>query len=86
MTPAVAAFLKENPLVVLDRKGRMHGLIVVDDAEKVSAKMRADWEKHYFTPGLDSLRIYSVSTFATGRADIARPYLLIPIDTGRQRG
>jgi hypothetical protein len=80
-TPAVSQFLKENPFVVVDRDGDLHGLIIVDDPHNVSAETRQEWEKRYVTPGLRSLLIRSVSDFAAGSLDASDPGVVIPISS-----
>jgi hypothetical protein len=62
-TPAVSQFFKENPFVVVDKSGKLHGLIVVDDPHNVSAETRQEWEKRYATPGLSSLCVRSINDF-----------------------
>lgn len=78
-TPAVSNFLKENPCIVVDEDGKLHGLIVVDDLHNVSPEAKKEWEKRYVTPGLDSLIIRSVSSFANGPVEASMPDLVIPI-------
>jgi hypothetical protein len=78
-TPAVSRFLKENPVIVVDKNGKLHGLIIVDDPHNVPAETRKEWEKRYATPGLSSLLIRSVSSFADEPANINDPDLVIPI-------
>jgi hypothetical protein len=63
-TPAVSQFLKENPCIVVDEDGELHGLIIVDDLRSVSAGTKEEWERRYSTPGLSSLLIRSVNDFA----------------------
>jgi hypothetical protein len=85
-TPAVSRFLKENPFVVVDKKGELHGLIIVDDPHNVPAKARKEWEKRYVTPGLTSLLIRSVSNFAEQPANHNDPDLVIPIPSNSTSG
>ncbi len=59
--PAVRQFLKGNPFITVDGKGRLQGLIVVDDPEKVSPETIAEWHNLYETPGLNSLIIRSIA-------------------------
>ena len=73
-TPAVSQFLKENPFVVVDRDGKLHGLIVVDDPHDVSTETKQEWDKRLVTPGLSSLLIRSVDDFTAGSADVNDPY------------
>lgn len=77
-TPAVSWFLKEKHLIVVDRDGRLHGLIVVDDPHAVPAETRKEWEKCYATPGLGSLLIRSVTSFAVEPASVSDPDWVIP--------
>lgn len=79
ITPAVSQFLKENPFIVVDEKGGLHGLITVDDIHDVSDETKKEWEKDYVTPGLSSLLIRSVSDFAKEPAYVNNPDLVIPI-------
>jgi len=75
----VSQFLKENPFIVVDKAGKLHGLVIVDDPHNVPAKTRKGWEKRYATPGLSSLLIRSVSNFAKEPANVNDPDLVIPI-------
>jgi hypothetical protein len=79
ITPAVSHFLKETPFIVVDKDGKLHGLIIADDPHNVSPETRKEWEKHYVTPGLSSLLIRSVSSFAEKPAKVNDPDLVIPI-------
>lgn len=79
VTPAVSQFLKENPFVVIDEDGKLHGLIVVDDTHNVPAETRGEWEGRYITPGLSSLLVHSVSNFADSSANVSAPDLVISI-------
>ena len=56
-TPGTSCFLKDNPFVVIDRAGELHGLIIVDDPDNVPAETQKEWIKRYATPGLTSLLI-----------------------------
>jgi hypothetical protein len=79
ITPAVSRFLKENPVIVLDADEELHGLIVVDDVHDVSEEAKEEWKNRYVTPGLSSLRVREVSSFAL-QADAAHVLeLVIPI-------
>jgi hypothetical protein len=78
-TPAVSCFLKENPFIVVDKDGKLHGLIMVDDLHNVSPEIKKKWEKDYATPGLSSLLIHSVSHFAQGHTNVNESALVIPI-------
>jgi len=78
-TPAVSYFLKENPCIVMDGDGRLHGLIFVDDPHTVSAETMEEWKKHYVTPGLSALLVRSVGSFAGDQAEPNVPDLIIPI-------
>jgi len=79
ITPAVSRFLKENSFIVVDKSGKLHGLIIVDEPHNVSAETRKEWEKRYVTPGLSSLLIRSVRNFAEEPANVKDPDLVIPI-------
>lgn len=80
VTPAVADWLKLHPLIVLDEDHALHGLITVDDVAQVTAEMRNEWTKHYMTPGLKSLLVYTVDQFAAGEVGTAPPQLILPIE------
>lgn len=82
ITPAVSQFLKENPLIVVDKDGKLHGLIVVDDPHNIPAETRNEWERRYVTPGLSSLLIRSVSYFAKEPSNANSQDLVIPIPPG----
>ncbi len=86
ITPAVSRFLKENPLIVVDENGKLHGLVIVDDAHSISADTREEWEKEYATPGLSSLLICSMECFAEGASWDWQPDLVIPISCGSNSG
>lgn len=77
-TPAVSQFFRENPLIVVDEDGKLHGLITVDDPHDISAETKEEWEKRYATPGLSSLLIRSVNDLAgpSNRNDVG---LVVPI-------
>jgi hypothetical protein len=60
-TPAVSHFLRNNPCVVIDRRGELQGLTVTDDSGNVSPEINATWNKHYATPGLSGFRSCSVT-------------------------
>jgi hypothetical protein len=79
ITLAVSQFLRENPLVVVDEDGELHGLIVVDDPCNITAETRYEWESRYVTPGLSDLIIRSVSDFTAGRGIGNDNGLVIPI-------
>jgi hypothetical protein len=85
LTPAVSQFLKENPFIVVDRDGKLHGLIVVDDPSDVSTETKEEWEKRYVTPGLSSLVVRSVSSFAEEPVSVSIPDLVIPIPSSSDR-
>jgi hypothetical protein len=78
-TPAVSQFLANNPLAVIGEDGKLHGLIVVEDPQQVSAETRAEWEARYATPGLNSLMVRSVASLAGGSAHVQDPALVIPL-------
>jgi hypothetical protein len=84
-TPAVSQFLKDHPFVVVDKDGKLHGLVVVDDPHNVSAETRKEWEKNYVTPGLSSLLIRPVSCFTEEPAHDKDSGLVIPITHWLQR-
>ena len=74
LTPSTRSFLKTNPLIVTDERERLYGLIAVDDPARVTAEMRQDLEKHYATPGLESLIVRSVESYvSTERRDLVLP-------------
>jgi len=60
-TPAVSQFLKSNPCVIIDSRGKLQGLVVTDDPETVTPKTEATWQKLYATPGLNGLLVRSVT-------------------------
>jgi hypothetical protein len=70
-TPAVAHFLQENPFIVVDGQGRLHGRVVVDDPAQVSAETWREWEKRYATPGLSSFSLYPLGALAPASANTA---------------
>jgi hypothetical protein len=79
VTPAVSQFLQENPFAVVDKDGKLYGLVVVDDVRNVSAETRQQLEKLYVTPGLDRLVVRSVDSFVDQAAAVDAPTLVIPI-------
>jgi hypothetical protein len=85
VTPAVSQFLKENPFVMIDESGKLHGLIVVDDTHNIAAQTRQEWETHYITPGLSSLVVRSVSSFASGPEDSNNSDVVIPLPCSATR-
>lgn len=82
VTPAVSQFLKDTPLLIVDEAGKLHGLIIVDDAQNASAATKEEWKKHYGTPGLSSLLIRSVDNLARETANAKEPDVVIPILPG----
>jgi hypothetical protein len=60
-TPAVFHFLHNNPCVIMNSKGGLSGLIVIDDPNEVRPKTEATWSKLYATPGLDNLAVCSIA-------------------------
>lgn len=59
ITPAVAQFLTENPIIITDKKNQLYGLIFVDDSH-VSPEIKEELARHYMTPGLHALQIHSI--------------------------
>lgn len=88
ITPAVSQFLKDNPRIVIDKDGKLHGLIMVDDLRNVSDRTRQEWETRYSTPGMSSLIIRSVHSFVREPANGDDLELVIPIpsDPGLGKG
>jgi hypothetical protein len=78
-TPVVVQFFKDNPFVIIDRDGKLCGLIVVDDLRDVSAKTKEVWKKRYETPGLSSLVVRSARNLANDLGSANCPDLVIPI-------
>jgi hypothetical protein len=60
-TPAVRQFFKNTPLIVVGPKGRLQGLIVIDDVDPITAAAQQEWQKLYATPGLDDLLVRPVN-------------------------
>jgi hypothetical protein len=60
-TPAVRQFLKDNPCAMIDEKGDLQGLVVVDDSDNVSSELETRLYKQYFAPGMKGLLIRSVA-------------------------
>jgi hypothetical protein len=60
-TPAVRQFLQDNPCIVIDEKGDLQGLVVVDDMANVTSETEARYYKQYFTPGMKGLLVRSVA-------------------------
>jgi hypothetical protein len=85
VTPAVSQFLKENPFVMVDESGKLHGLIAVDDTHTIAPETRQEWETHYVTPGLSSLVIRSVGNFAAGSEDSSNSDVVIPLPCSASR-
>ena len=69
----------DNPLVVLDGRGYLHGVVVVEDRQTVSPEIKSRWEKRLMTPGMDSLRVRSVESFEPGSEAAGWADLVIPI-------
>jgi hypothetical protein len=87
ITPAVSRFMKENPLIVVDQDGKLHGLITVDDLHNISADTTEEWKKDYITPGLSSLLVRSINCFAEEPPNVVRELdLIIPISLGNSSG
>jgi hypothetical protein len=60
-TPAVRQFLKDNPCAIIDEKGGLHGLVVIDDAGNITPEAEAHYYKQYFATGMKGLLIRSVA-------------------------
>jgi hypothetical protein len=60
-TPAVSQFLRENPFVTVDDRGKLHGLIIVDDVNSITSEIEGQLQERYFTPGMESLLIRSIA-------------------------
>lgn len=61
LTPAVSQFLQDNPCIVTDERGQLHGLIVTDDLASVTPETETNWRKRYMAPGLSDILIRSVT-------------------------
>lgn len=60
-TPAVFRFLRDNPCIIFDEKGKLQALIVTEDPAGVTPEIEATWRKKYETPGLNGLLILSMA-------------------------
>jgi hypothetical protein len=60
-TPAVSQFLRENPFVMVDNRGKLHGLIIVDDVDSITPEVEEQLNEQYFTPGMGGLLICSTA-------------------------
>jgi hypothetical protein len=78
-TPAVIHFLQENPLIVVDEQEHLHGLITVEDMRQVTPEAKAEWEKLYGTPGLQSLRIRSAGHLVPRTTKMHDSEIIIPL-------
>jgi hypothetical protein len=58
-TPAARQFLKDNPCVVVDEEGELHGLIVVDDVNNITPATEKQLYERYYTPGMKDLLLRS---------------------------
>ncbi|MDH4137810.1 MAG: hypothetical protein OEW09_14005 [Anaerolineae bacterium] len=85
-TPVVSQFLKDNPCIVVDKDGKLHGLVIVDDPHNVSVETRKEWEKRYATPGLSSLLVRSLSYFSEEPTNDNDSDLVIPLPLGSSPG
>lgn len=70
-TPAVAHFLENNPCVVVDEQGSLHGLIVTSNP--VTTELEKNWHKLYDTPGFTHLLICSSGDLAEQPVVLRRP-------------
>jgi len=69
LTPASRQFLIDNPCIIVDEEGRLHALVVTDDADSLTPEAGAEWHKRYMTPGLSDILVRSVADLApTGGA------------------
>jgi hypothetical protein len=59
-TLAVRQFFKDNPFIITGPNGKLQGLVVTDDPDKVTEETQNGWKKQYTTPGLDDLLIRSM--------------------------
>jgi hypothetical protein len=85
LTPVVSRFLKENPFIVVDDRGELHGLIIVDDPGSVTTATQERWAKRYATPGLKDLLVCSVNSFAERQDVVGEPSMVIPEGSASQR-
>ena len=70
MTPAVTAFLQQNPLITLVDGGFVARLFF--DESEVSAERVLETVDTYYTDGLRAMRLYSLNGFAHGIVDSLR--------------
>jgi hypothetical protein len=59
-TPAVEAFLKENPFLVVEDRRSLKGMVFVDDVANIDEAQKESLVERYRTPGLTKLDVRSV--------------------------
>lgn len=59
--PAVCQLLKDHPIITVDKKGDLHGLIIVNNSREIDTSDEVELQKKYATPGLNSLLIRSMA-------------------------
>jgi hypothetical protein len=70
--PAVRQFFKDNPLIIIGEHGQLQGLIVTDETDDVAETTWNEWNKQYATPGLNGLRICSMTDLFNEGASVSK--------------
>lgn len=78
-TPAVRKFLKDTPIITVDKARRLGILVTVDNPEELSADTVQYWEKQYVTPGVSNFLIRSVDSFVEDLPKSNQSNIIIPI-------
>jgi hypothetical protein len=71
-TPAIHQFLVENPVITVDRRGKLHGILSLESLDDWTAAEAHRWDKHFSVPGLSSIRILPLDHLRkTGQVSVA---------------
>jgi hypothetical protein len=62
-TPAVHRLLAKNPMITVDEKGQLQALVALESLDCWTAEEAANWQKRFFVPGLNSIKILPLDRF-----------------------
>jgi hypothetical protein len=62
-TPAIHRLLVMNPMITVDDAGHLQALVALESLDHWTAAEAIRWRKHFFTPGLSSIRVIPLDQF-----------------------
>jgi hypothetical protein len=62
-TPAIHRLLVMNPMITVDENGHLQALVALESLDRWDAAEVVQWRKHFFTPGLSSIRVIPLDRF-----------------------